>query len=119
MNNEFQRDLINDNLPQEPKRWKEQDKYCPEFETVKGRFVDICRYVAEPDVVEFAGELLQSNLISNAGHQAAIAVTGLLPNNKLSCSRGLRSHEQCQRQLLQVHLYPREQERTTCLRSKE
>ena len=44
-----------------------------EFETVKGRFVDICRCVAEPDVVEFAGELLQSNLISNASHQAAIA----------------------------------------------
>ena len=51
---------------------------------MKGRFVDICRYVTEPDVVEFAGELLQSNLISNTGHQAAIAVTGLPPNNKVA-----------------------------------
>ena len=51
---------------------------------MKGRFVDICRCVAEPDVVEFAGELLQSSLISNAGHQAAIAVTGLSPNNKVA-----------------------------------
>ena len=55
-----------------------------ECETVKGKFVDICRCVAEPDVVEFSGELLQSNLISNAGHQAAIAVTGLPPNNKVA-----------------------------------
>ena len=46
-----------------------------EFETVKGRLVDICRCVAEPDVVEFSGELLQSNLISNAGHQAAILLS--------------------------------------------
>ena len=28
---QFQRDLINDNLPQEPRRWKEQDQYCTEF----------------------------------------------------------------------------------------
>ena len=55
-----------------------------EFETVRGRFVDICRCVAVPDVVEFAGELLQSNLISFASHQAAIAVTGLPPNNKVA-----------------------------------
>ena len=55
-----------------------------EFETVKGRFVDICRCVAEPDVVEFAGELLQSNLISNASHQAAIAFNASPPNNKVA-----------------------------------
>ena len=55
-----------------------------EFETVKGRFVDICRCVAEPDVVEFAGELLQSNLINNAGHQAAIAVNASPPANKVA-----------------------------------
>ena len=55
-----------------------------EFMTVKGKFVDICRCVAESDVVEFAGELLQSNLISNAGHQAAIAVTGSTPNTKVA-----------------------------------
>ena len=81
---QFQRDLINDNLPQKPKRRKKQDKYYHEFETVKGRFVDICRCVAEPDVVKFAGELLQSNLISNAGHQAAIAVNMSPPANKVA-----------------------------------
>ena len=51
---------------------------------MKGRFVDICRCVAEPDMVEFAGELLQSNLISNAGHQAAIAVNASPPANKVA-----------------------------------
>ena len=56
----------------------------PDFETVKSRFVDICRCVAEPDVVEFAGELLQSNLISNAGHQAAIAVNASPSANKVA-----------------------------------
>ena len=28
---ELQHNLINDDLPPEPKRWKEQDKSCPEF----------------------------------------------------------------------------------------
>ena len=28
---QFQRDLINDDLPPEPKRWREQDQYCPEL----------------------------------------------------------------------------------------
>ena len=51
---------------------------------MKGRFVDICRCVTEPDVVEFAGELLQCNLISNAGHQAAIAVNTSPPANKVA-----------------------------------
>ena len=40
--------------------------------------------VSEPDVVKFAGELLQSNLISNAGHQAAIAVNASPPANKVA-----------------------------------
>ena len=35
-------------------------------------------------MVKYAGELLQSNLISDAGHQAAIAVTGLPPANKVA-----------------------------------
>ena len=51
---------------------------------MKGRFIDICRCVAEPEVVDFAGELLQSILISNAGHQAAIAVNALQPANKVA-----------------------------------
>ena len=55
-----------------------------ELKTVRGKFVDICRCISEPDVVEFAAELLQSNLISDAGHQAAIAVTGLSPANKVA-----------------------------------
>ena len=50
-----------------------------EFKTVRGKFVAICDCISEPDVVKYAGELLQSNLISDAGHQAAIAVTGLPP----------------------------------------
>ena len=44
-----------------------------EFETVRGKFAVICDCISVPDVVKFAGELLQCNLISNAGHQAAIA----------------------------------------------
>ena len=55
-----------------------------EFETVKGRLVDISRCVPESSVVEFSSELLQNDLISFAGHQAAIAVTGLSPNNKVA-----------------------------------
>ena len=55
-----------------------------EFKTVRGKFVAICDCISEPDVVKYAGELLQSNLISDAGHQAAIAVTGLPPANKVA-----------------------------------
>ena len=55
-----------------------------EFKTVQGKFADICHCISEPDVVIFSGELLQSGLISNAGHQAAIAVTGLPPANKVA-----------------------------------
>ena len=57
----------------------------PEIQTVRGKFAIICSSISAPDVVKFAGELLQSNLISDAGHQAAIAVTGLSPtNNKIA-----------------------------------
>ena len=56
----------------------------PEFQTVRGKFAIICGSISVPDVVKFAGELLQSNLISDAGHQAAIAVTGLSPTNKIA-----------------------------------
>ena len=56
----------------------------PEFQTVRGKFAVICGSISAPDVVNFAGELLQSNLISDAGHQAAIAVTGLSPTNKIA-----------------------------------
>ena len=60
------------------------DACSSEFKTVKGRFVEICDCISEPDVVKFSGELLQIDLISNAGHQAAIAVTGVPPNNKVA-----------------------------------
>ena len=55
-----------------------------EFKTVRGNFVAICRCIVEPDVVLFAGELLQSDLISDASHQAAIAVNALPPANKVA-----------------------------------
>ena len=55
-----------------------------EFETVRGRFVDICRCVADPDVVEFAGELLQNDLITFTSHQAAVAVNALPPAKKIA-----------------------------------
>ena len=55
-----------------------------EFKTVRGKFVDICHCISEPDIVEFAGELLQSDLISDAGHQAAIAINALPPANKVA-----------------------------------
>ena len=55
-----------------------------EFKTVRNKFAAICDCISEPDVVKFAGELLQSDLISDAGHQAAIAVTGLSPGNKVA-----------------------------------
>ena len=56
----------------------------PEIQTVRGKFAVICGSISAPDVVKYAGELLQSNLISDAGHQAAIAVTGLSPTNKIA-----------------------------------
>ena len=56
----------------------------PEIQTVRGKFAVICGSISAPDLVTFAGELLQSNLISDAGHQAAIAVTGLSPTNKIA-----------------------------------
>ena len=55
-----------------------------EFETMRVRLVDICRCVPESSVVEFSCELLQSNLISNAGHQATIAVNASSPANKVA-----------------------------------
>ena len=59
-------------------------KESPEFKTVRGKFVDICDCISEPDVVKFAGELLQSDLISDAGHQAAIAINASPPANKVA-----------------------------------
>ena len=56
----------------------------PEFQTVRGKFVAICDCISVPDVEKFAGELLQGNLISYAGHKTAIAVTGLSPDNKIA-----------------------------------
>ena len=35
-------------------------------------------------MITFAGELLQNDLISDAGHKAAIAVTTLSPANKVA-----------------------------------
>ena len=55
-----------------------------EFETVKGKLVDICRCVPESSVVEFSSELLQNDLISFAGHQAAIAVNASPPANRVA-----------------------------------
>ena len=55
-----------------------------EFKTVRGNFVAICRCIVEPDVILFAGELLQSDLISDASHQAAIAVNAISPANKVA-----------------------------------
>ena len=56
----------------------------PEFQTVRGKFAVICGCISVPDVEKFAGELLQGNLISDAGHQTAIAVTGSSPTNKIA-----------------------------------
>ena len=55
----------------------------PERLVVRGHFADICSSVTDPDVTTFAGELLQDSLISEAGHSATIAVTGLPPRDKL------------------------------------
>ena len=55
-----------------------------ELETVRGKFAVICDCISVPDVVKFAGELLQSNLITNVGHQAAIAVNASPPANKVA-----------------------------------
>ena len=55
----------------------------PERLVVKGHFDDICSSVTDPDVTTFAGELLQDDLISEAGYSATIAVTGLPPRDKL------------------------------------
>ena len=54
-----------------------------EFKTVRGKYVDICHCISEPDIVEVAGELLQSNLISHASYQAAIANNASPPANKV------------------------------------
>ena len=48
-----------------------------EFRTVRDNFVAICNCISAAEVIEFAGELLRSNLISDAAHQAAIAVTDI------------------------------------------
>ena len=49
---------------------------------VKGHFADICTSITDPDVTSFANELLQDELISEAGYSTTIAVTGLPPRNK-------------------------------------
>ena len=46
----------------------------PEFQTVRGKFAVICGSISAPDVVNFAGELLQSNLISDAGRSPGVAL---------------------------------------------
>ena len=55
-----------------------------EFEIVRGQFAVICDCISVPDVVKFAGELLQSNLISNVGHQVVIDVNASPPANKVA-----------------------------------
>ena len=55
-----------------------------EFQTVRGKFAAVCDCISVPDVEKFAGELLQANLISDASHQTAIAVTGSSPTNKIA-----------------------------------
>ena len=51
----------------------------PEFKIVRRSLVAV-RDCISVDIVNFAGELFQDGLISDAGHQAAIAVTGTAPN---------------------------------------
>ena len=55
-----------------------------EFQTVRDKFAVICDCISVPDVEKYAGELLQGNLISYAGHQTAIAATGSSPTNKIA-----------------------------------
>ena len=52
----------------------------PEFKIVRRSLVAVRACISAADIVNFAGELFQDGLISDAGHQAAIAVTGTAPN---------------------------------------
>ena len=55
-----------------------------EFRVVREKFADICNCISVPDIANFANELLQRGLISYAGHQQAIAITGVSPTNKIA-----------------------------------
>ena len=52
----------------------------PEFKIVRRSLVAVRACISVADIVNFAGELFQDGLISDAGHQAAIAVTGTAPS---------------------------------------
>ena len=54
-----------------------------EFKTVRTKLTSICNCISLSDVEKFSGELLQSDIISDAGHQAAIAVHTGLSSNKV------------------------------------
>ena len=51
---------------------------------MRGNFSRICDCISAPDIVKFAGELFQDGLISDGGHQAAIAVNATPPANKIA-----------------------------------
>ena len=53
----------------------------PEFKIVRRNLVAVRACISAADIVNFAGELFQDGIISDAGHQAAInTVTGTAPN---------------------------------------
>ena len=47
-----------------------------ESRTVKDHFANICASIPASDVATFADELLQADLIGEAGHKEAIELTG-------------------------------------------
>ena len=55
----------------------------PERLAVKGHFANICTSITDLDVTSFADELLQDDLISEAGYSVAIAIMGLTPRDKM------------------------------------
>ena len=67
----------------------------PEFKIVRRSLVAVRDCISVADIVNFAGELFQDGLISDAGHQAAIAVTGTAPNTVVARLVS-EAHEQTQ-----------------------
>ena len=55
-----------------------------EKQTVKGHIADICDSIPASDVSTFADELLQAELVGEAGHKEAIDLTGSSSRNKVS-----------------------------------
>ena len=65
----------------------------PEYSVVKAHIADINRRIPATDVSSYAYDLFQADLICEAGHDSAIAVTGIAPQGKVaSLTSELRSH---------------------------